>query len=407
MNLARRWLPLALVLAAVVAAGCWLFRLRLGNGDVYPPYSSLRADALGTRALHDALREVPGMRVERDYQPVTKLSARPKLVLLPGLIWQEWQTRPADELTALHAVAARGGRVVLAFRADLRREVRDAKGRLVPEEETLEEKRERERNEAEEERRRRRLNRLTGRRTAMIELGKAWGVTLQQRWLMAKHTGAQREPAAAGLPAEVPWKSDVHFAPSPEAGWDVIYRRAGQPVLLEKRVGAGSLVLLSDAFCLSNESVHASRTSELLSWVVGDRHDVVFLEGPLGVMEERGVGHLARRYGLHGALALSLLLGVLYVWRQGVAFVPPVDARTPEGEVALAYESAAGFTALLRRSVGPGTLLATCVAEWRRGRHRGVTPAAAARLEAVWQSRDSRQSLSNVYNALVRALKPR
>jgi hypothetical protein len=57
--------------------------------------------------------------------------------------------------------------------------------------------------------------------------------------------------------------------------------------------------------------------------------------------------------------------------------------------------------------VDRAALLAVCVAEWRRGRRVGITPAAAARLEAVWKQRDPREPLATTYNALVRALKPR
>ncbi|RXK53324.1 hypothetical protein ESB00_16640 [Oleiharenicola lentus] len=407
MNLLRRWFPLLLAAGLVVAACGWLFRLRLGGGDLYPPYSSMRADALGTRALYEALEQMPGLQVARDHRPLERLAARPRLVVLAGLEWQTWRQLPAGELAALNAAAASGARVVLAFRADLLREDRDDRGRMVDPDETEEERAERRKQEKRDEARaqRRRPGVKPRQRTTLAE---AWGVTMQQRWLLSRQPGAQRTPEAeTTLPAEVAWKSDLYFTPADAAGWRVLYRRAGEPVLMEKAVGRGSLVLLSDAFCLSNEGVHLSRATDLLAWLVGNQRQVVFLEGPLGVLEETGVGHLARRYGLHGALALCVLLGLLYAWRQAVAFIPPVEILERGGEVALAYEPTAGFTALLRRSVDRAALLAACVAEWRRGRRVGITPAAAARLEAVWKQRDPREPLATTYNALVRALKPR
>ena len=56
-------MALGLVLAVFVAGLILLFRLRLGQGDVFPAYSSLRADPLGTLALHDSLAQLPGARV--------------------------------------------------------------------------------------------------------------------------------------------------------------------------------------------------------------------------------------------------------------------------------------------------------------------------------------------------------
>ena len=73
MNAGRKWVPLLAAVILLCAALGWLFQLRLGGGDLYPNYSSLRADALGTRALYDALGLVPGMAVDRDYRPLAKL----------------------------------------------------------------------------------------------------------------------------------------------------------------------------------------------------------------------------------------------------------------------------------------------------------------------------------------------
>jgi len=400
----RRWLPLLLMAALVIAACGWLFSLRLGGGDVYPPYSSLRADALGTRALYAALGQVPGLSVSRAHRPLARLSAQPRLVMLPGLEWQAWQSVPTEDLVALNAAAAAGARVVLAFRADLLRESRNAEGRPV-----LADEDDAKKDEKAEKRRREKEQKRPGvRPRTQLSLKETWGVTLKQRWLVTRRVGAERsEEAPVELPAVVAWHSDLHFAPEADAGWRVLYRRAGEPVAIERSIGRGSVLLLGDAFFLSNESVHLNRATELLSWVVGPHREIVFLESPLGVLEETGVGHLIRRHGLHGALALTVLLGLLYAWRQGVAFVPPAEPVGREGEVSLAYAPTAGFTALLRRALTPEGLLAACVSEWWKTRRPGGTAAADARLEAAWQGRDPKQSPSSTYNALVRALKPR
>jgi hypothetical protein len=414
MSLAQKWGPLLVVLVLLLGAGAWLFQLRLSGGDLYPPYSSLRADAVGTRALYEALGQIPGMQVERDYRPLARLPARAQLVFIPGLEWQQWVEVPANELGALNAAAHAGGRVVLAFHADLLREERDDHGRPVVEDdedappvagETKPDKKAEEGKAGKNKKPRPPGVKVWER----VSLTKAWGVTLKQRWLMAKEPGAIREPAAGeDLPGRVSWKSDLYFSLPAGSDWKVLYRRAKEPVLIEKKVGNGSIVLLADAYCLSNESVHRDRSTGLLSWLVGTPRRATFLEGPLGVLEDNGMGYLARRYGLGGAVALCVLVGLLYAWRQAVSFLPPqTGEQGSRGEVALAYEPTVGFTGLLRRSLPPGELLPACVAEWHKGRQSGGTPAATARLLAVWQARTPRQSISTTYNALVRALKPR
>jgi hypothetical protein len=65
---------LALLTVLGFAWGLWqLFSLRFETGDVYPPYSSLRADPLGTKALHDSFDSLGTPRVGRSYRPLDRL----------------------------------------------------------------------------------------------------------------------------------------------------------------------------------------------------------------------------------------------------------------------------------------------------------------------------------------------
>lgn len=413
MNFYRQWFPVFAIIVLLLAAFVGLFRLRLGGGDVYPEYSSLRADALGTRALYEALGQIEAIRVDRDYRPLAKLEARPKLVMLPGLAWQNWRNVAVDESSALHAAAASGARVVLAFRADQKREDRDEHGRkkVHEAEKTDEEKKlakeaklEKEAKEAKN----KKSKRLVPKEREYREFAKDWGVTFEVRWLVDKTKGAQiASDVSEGLPEQVAWHSDLYFSLPADSGWRVLYRRAGEPVLIEKSVGRGSIVLLADAYCLSNEAMQRERATTLLTWLVGNFRQVTFHEGALGVLENNGIGFLARRYGLGGAVALCGLLGVLYAWRRMIAFTPTQAVGPRTGDVVLNYEPGAGFTGLLRRSLGGAEVLPACIEEWRKGQHSGRGSAAAiARLETAWKNRDPKQALFIVYNELVRALKP-
>jgi len=422
MRAGRKWIaPSALLLVVVLALG-WLFKVRLGGGDLYPLYSSLRADALGTRALYEALAQIDGMQVERDYRPLAKLGTQPRLIVLPGLNWERWQSVPANQLDALNAAARNGARVLLAFRADVIRDDSDEFDQSVDQKKQAKKKADeaKKKKEAEEkaaEEKAKADKSGKGKQTTLLpgekewelkELAKEWKVAFKQRWLMVKQEGAQRTgDAPASLPALVAWQSDVHFSVAADSGWRVLYRRAGEAVLVEKTVGRGSIVLMADAYCLSNEAMQRDRATALLSYLVGDYRRVSFVESVLGVLEDNGVGFLARRYGLGGALALCVLLAALYAWRRLVAFLPVIELDASSGELALAYEPAAGFTGLLRRSLGAAEILPACVAEWHKTRRSGGNQAAAARLDAAWQAHDPKQSLVTTYNALARTLKPR
>ena len=69
-----------LAVAALLAAGFFagaarLFTLRFESGDIYPPYSSLRADPLGAMALYESLAALPGASAARHMKPLESAPA--------------------------------------------------------------------------------------------------------------------------------------------------------------------------------------------------------------------------------------------------------------------------------------------------------------------------------------------
>ena len=65
----------ALILALVLGSGLLrLVWLRFEKGDSYPKYSTFRSDALGCRALYEALRSLSGLEVRRFIRSAETLS---------------------------------------------------------------------------------------------------------------------------------------------------------------------------------------------------------------------------------------------------------------------------------------------------------------------------------------------
>src|SRR6266446_184720 len=136
----------AVFLALLLAAFAWgvgrLFDLRYAVGDVYPPYSSLRADPLGTKVMHDALERLPGISVLRNLHATSDLERGRDTVLLilgenPSLDIEDPAIIDGVESIALH-----GGRVVIALRPEAQsgwqREYEKEKQRLKDEKEKRE-----------------------------------------------------------------------------------------------------------------------------------------------------------------------------------------------------------------------------------------------------------------------------
>ena len=73
----------AVVVCAAFAYGVvTVFTERFARGDTYPPHSSLRADPLGCKVLHDSLLRLRGIAVARNSRPLSELPDPRRTVLL-------------------------------------------------------------------------------------------------------------------------------------------------------------------------------------------------------------------------------------------------------------------------------------------------------------------------------------
>lgn len=385
------WLVLLVALALLGAGLVTLFRLRLGQGDLFPVYSSLRADPLGTRALHDGLAQLPGLRVERRLKPLAALEVTPpRTILLAGLTVAEWREFSVEDFNALDAAVRAGSRLVIALRAQ------------AGDDEDVQAEQERRSQKQQKQQKKKKVREKSDsprEKVVLADLRRMWGVSLRERTLIGSEDGAQRV-GDGPLPERVAWRSDLHFTAEQGVAWRTLYRRGGEPVLMERTLDRGSIVVAGDAFFLSNEALQRDRPTALLAWVVGPNRRVVFDESHLGVTVQPGIAALARRYGLAGAFFTLLLLAALFVWRRMALFVPPADEAR---EVALSYHPAAGLEALLRRAVAPGELAAACATEWKRT----ARPGDVARVEAALAAAPKNSSAATLNNAALKALRRR
>ena len=109
----------AVALAALFLGGLVaLFNADFAGGEVYPEYSTLRADPDGAKLLFESLTRLPGLTVTRNFMPLQNLAANGSTVVLLGLR----ELDPAE----LEKLAKRGSRVVAALREDWRPEPKES-----------------------------------------------------------------------------------------------------------------------------------------------------------------------------------------------------------------------------------------------------------------------------------------
>jgi Domain of unknown function (DUF4350) len=277
----------------------------LETGDVYPPFSSLRSDPLGTRALYESLGEMPGITVDRLYKERTELGGPDDALLVLGVDPVAWSTLKPKQLDEYQNLVAHGGRLVIGFLP-----VRERSS--TPMQRDLEEK---------------------------------WGIRLR--------FGHQDDDAES---RNMPRETSLYFVAGPE--WRT------QDAIAERSFGAGTIVLAANTFPLSNEGLREARDVELIAALAGPAHRITFDENHFGVVESGSVAKLMRKYQLEGAIGILALVAGLFLWRSTASLLPP--RRAPADDAIAGRDSLAGMTALLHRGIAERDLIDTCFAEWSR-----------------------------------------
>jgi len=406
----KRLFPIVILLgcvAALVLGIVTLFELRFEAGDVYPAYSSLRADPLGAMAFYESLEKIPGLSVRRDFSANNRLPEDPGTVYLHlGGDPEDWTWMDKDLFQEIQNFLARGGRLIVMFYPQTERPIfgdyDEDETNSVPAAKTnavigsksnsiaaktnhptllttnfiahsktnvpvadktnnldrakdRRSKRNRNQDPSDEER-------------YFMRIDDRWGVHADYQKLDLKQETYQpatvTNRSALSLPRTLPWHSAIVFTNWTNA-WHVVYARGTNAVVLERKFGRGSVVMATDSYFVSNEAMAKDRHADLLAWLVGPNRNVVFDEAHFGVVETSGVAALMRKYRLHGLAAGLLLLAGLFIWKNATSLVPPsADGR--RDDFIAGKDAAAGFVNLLRRSIAPRDLLAVSFAEWKK-----------------------------------------
>jgi hypothetical protein len=387
-----------------------LLLLRYQRGDVYPAYSTLRADPFGTRALYEALDSTGAYKVSRGYLSVHReLAGKPGSVFYLGLGAYEVQSFTKDEAAELDAYVKNGGRVVITFTEEGPNEAADrgknkkastdkkdsaptnkdpdadANGDTTPpttqtEQEKYEREEFRKEREAED-----KADRDRDTRTYQRSLAALWGFGWEHQSVEKTRgaDGADDQDSAApevmalrataqGPEYKVPWKSALYFVRM-EPAWQILYYAKDKPVLIQRTWGSGEIIVATDSFFVSNEALWDERRPQLLSFLAGAPGQLLFDETHLGTEHQEGVMALAEQFRLEGyVLGMALVVG-LFLWRNSVPLVPPraVSSDAPVGGTVSGKDSRSGLVNLLRRNISPAEILKVSFHEWKRG----VTPA--------------------------------
>jgi hypothetical protein len=276
----------------------------LQTGSAYPEYSSLRSDPMGALALYESLGKV--MPVERLYKSRMRTDPGPgTTIFVLGVEPVAWSQLKSETLKEYAELTSKGARLVIAF---------------LPVSKPW----------------------ATDKEVHPVEI--EWHIHFNYKDLHAE-------------PGEVPRDTALEFKAGPE--WKPLANGA-----IERKLGAGTVVLAADSYPLSNEGLREQHNSAFILQLAGPATQIIFDENHFGVVETGSVAKLMRKYHLEGALAILLLVGALFLWRSASTLLP---SRAPRaGQAVTGRDSLAGMTTLLRRGIAEKDLLRICVEEWKK-----------------------------------------
>lgn len=367
---------LALVLGATVfvAGVVYLFLLRFEAGDVYPRYSSLRADPLGTMALAESLAKLPGLTVRRDVSSSGRLPEEKNTTYLHlAAETHDWRWMPADLANEIEAFATRGGRLVVTMHPTTRPDfwppavpfpftptntpTTNAPGTNAPATKNTKKPARKKSSPKPDEM----LN--------QVSLQKRWGMEFGHEKLNQNEDDLFEPVEVTNetdlpLPATLDWHSALVLT-NLDSSWRMIYSRGKNAVVAERKFGRGSIIIATDSYFLSNEALTKDRQPELLAWLIGPATQVVFDEAHLGVVESSGIAILMRKYRLTGLIGALVSLALLFIWKNSTSLVPPhVDVKA--GGYIAGKDATAGFVNLLRRNIPAREVLNVIFDEWTK-----------------------------------------
>ena len=70
------------------------------------------------------------------------------------------------------------------------------------------------------------------------------------------------------LPAAISWHTNLYFEVFDDS-WQTLYSVDDKPVIIERTMGKGTLVLCADSYFISNEALRSERHPQLLVWLLG------------------------------------------------------------------------------------------------------------------------------------------
>ena len=357
----RMIFPLLAVIAGTVFlwSGYSLLNLRFSKGDVHDEYSSFRADPLGCKVLCESLRKLPGVKADRLLRPVEEIENPENSVLI--MTGVRFFNRVSSNKNLLD-FALSGGRVAILFGTDARGDWSPKKkeAKKVDDKKVDDKKDEASEDKSDE------------KKNAEDYSGR-WKLSVADKRnskdkIALPVEGAKKEHGFE----EMPFYSEICFKISEE--WKVLYKCEEKPVVIERKMGRGSLLVIADSTFVSNEALLNDRALKFICHMISNRKNIYFEETSHGVESDHNVFWLGKKYKLGILLANLILAAFLFVWKSLFSISGTSRKAEPEKDEQPESHAASGLANLFRRGIPGKDILPSCIAEWKKTAARRNIP---------------------------------
>jgi hypothetical protein len=348
-------LGLVIIVVLFLAGITIIFSLQYDKSDNLPRYSSLRADPLGTKIFYESLSDLSDLDVQRNFKSYYQLPTDYKYTFffLGPTVDSFFKNINKNDFKKLHGLIQKGNRLIFALTPDQKSSsARKAQKAISQRGEKGEKEEEKEDDEVKEERIKK----------GKDFLKKSWDICFLETSDKSKDYHEKLLLSITPDSSNIPWNSNIHFETGEE--WNTILKDNNKNLIVERAVGKGSLVFLSDSYLLSNEAMFNDRNSWFLSWLIGNNKNIIFDEVHLGIVHKTKVIELAKRYKLHGFLFGLIILAALYIWKNFSFFIPNEQPSKETKNITLGKDTSSGFVQLLERSIPKEDISKICKNEW-------------------------------------------
>ena len=409
-NRSIRTAALILLIISLLVGVVHLFNLRFQAGDIYPAYSSLRSDPLGTRAFYDSLNNFNEFAVQRNFYRLHSLEVGADDVWFYLGVGIPGNDQVSERISQdLDRLTESGGRLVISYLPVNKTnekspcgEKEDA-GPDPPESSTANQNRKHDQAREKEpttapadDSDKLKDDRLKKNPSEdkLVSIKEHWGFgfsyhdnlpvkSKDQKYLILEATSQRPD-----LPAAISWHTNLYFELFDDR-WQTLYSVDDKPVIIQRPMGLGTLVLCADSYFISNEALRSERHPQLLAWLLGRHSRIIFDESHFGIYKHPGVAGLLRNFGFHWFFVALVLLALLFVWKSAVYFVPPrPEDILSAAEVVSEKDSTQGLIALLRRNISDRKILQVCGQEWEQAfkKDKRIKSGAVEQMQRILQT---------------------